>query len=105
VTAGRNLSKEKKVYHNWRNIALVLLRKKRGQACNAFLSCSCKILWFKILALEADGPGLPLQHYGMEAGKAGGYISFHRLKILALRVMHTIYGFFGVYHGMPPFSW
>jgi hypothetical protein len=47
------------------------------------LSGSCQILWFKILALDADGPGLPLQHYGMETGKAGGYISFNRLEILA----------------------
>jgi hypothetical protein len=47
------------------------------------LSGSCQILWSKILAVGADGPGLPLQHYGMKAGKAGGYISFNRLEILA----------------------
>jgi len=83
VTADRNLSRKQNLYHNWENIALVLLSKGRGQACNGSLSGSCQLLWFKILALEADGPGLPLRHYGMEAGKAGGYVSFHRLEILA----------------------
>jgi len=93
VTADTNLSRKQNFYHNRKNIALVLLSKERGQAhirglATAIheisdLSGSCQLLWFKILALEADGPGLPLQHYGMEAGKAGGYVSFHRLEILA----------------------
>ena len=61
----------------------VLFRVGREQACKTNLSGACQILWFKILALDADGPGLLLQDYGMKAGKAGGYISFHRLKILA----------------------
>jgi len=90
VTAYRNLSRRQNLYHNLKNIALVLLRKRRGQACDTFLSGSCQILLFKMLALDADGPSLPLQHYGMEAGKAGGYISFHPFEILAEWVMHTI---------------
>jgi len=61
----------------------VLFGVGRGQACKTTLSGSCQILWFKILALDADGPGLPLQDYGMKAGKAGGYIPTHRLEVLA----------------------
>jgi len=79
----RNLIKKQNLHHNWENVALVLSRRGRGQGCNVYLGCSGQVLWFKVLALNADGPGLLLQHYGMEAGEAGGYISFDRLEILA----------------------
>jgi hypothetical protein len=78
VTADRNLGKEQDLYHTWRNIAPVWLRKKREQC----LSCPWQILRLKMLAVEANGLGLSLQHYGMEARKAGGYVSFHLLEIL-----------------------